>query len=146
MGKVSTVCLLAIFLLAIGNRHSNDRYRNADLKSASNFILENSIAGQMPIIVVSGYMTEPLTYYLDNATWKISGIPMDADFENREQEFGRIVKECQAEPGRSGWLVYTREFHEDSDGVLIGMLREVASLEQVQEYAGVRLYRLEFGS
>lgn len=146
IGKVSTVVLMLLFALSITNRHSNDRYRNADLKSVASHIQDNSTAADSPVLVVSGYMAEPLKYYLDDAKWQVDGIPMHADFENRETEFDQVVRRCFKQAGQQGWLVYTREFHEDSDGVLIEKLRDLATLKPVGEYAGAKLYRVEFGS
>jgi hypothetical protein len=145
VGKVGTIAMVLMFAMAIFNRHSNDRYRNADLGSTAAFIQKTSEATNSPIIVVSGYMAEPLRYYLDDAKWQVEGIPMDAAREDREMEFSKIVQRS-ATHSPTGWLVYTREFHEDQDGVLIEKLRDAGTLEQVREFAGVKLYRVTFGS
>ena len=89
-------------------------------------------------------MAEPLKYcYFDNAHDEIVGIPMTADYEKRTDEMALILEKLSAK--HSGfWLFYTREFHEDPDGVLMRQLQDAARITPASEFAGVKLYRAEF--
>lgn len=138
VGKYSTIALVVLFLIAGFSRSGLDRYRNEDVGAAASFFQDDP-ALKRPIVVVSGYMVEPFKYYLDSS-WTLTGIPMTFDFEDREEEFDNVITK-HVLPEEVVWFVYTREFHEDPDGVLFKKMEKAAELELVKNLAGLKVYR-----
>ena len=144
-GRIATGFLFGLFVIAMVNRHYVDEYRNADLQAVSTRLLDNNLSSRHPLLVVSGYMVEPFKFYLSDSEWNLFGIPMSSAFENRKDEMEKLLEQIETIDGQF-WLAYTREFHEDPDGVLLELIANCSDLEFVSDYAGVRLYRGRFSS
>ena len=116
-------------LIAIGNRHLNDDHRNEDVAA----VAEDIAGSGRPVFVISGYMTEPVEHYLDGSE-EVRALP-DIGTD------GSGLEEALAEIGTSGdyWLVVSRTFHGDPDGILLEELG--AALTPAGSHAGVDLYR-----
>ena len=139
LGKLGTALLAICFAAAILNRLYVDDYRNADLDSVAEYVSTQPTA---PILVISGYMAEPLRLYFADEQ-DIVGIPMSSNFGDRSKELNAVLDKL-ADDAAKFILVYTREFHEDPDGTLLQQLRERASIHPVREFAGVKLYHATF--
>ena len=145
VGKVATAFLFGLFVLAMINRHYVDEYRNADLAAVTQRLSDPELSVRQPLLVISGYMVEPVKHYLDETEWSLFGIPMDSSYEQREAELASLLSAIKQVDSHF-WLLYTREFHEDPDGVLLQRLNKESDLEFVSKYAGIRLYRGSFPS
>ncbi len=143
-GRVAVAVVLGLFAIAMVNRHYVDRYRNADLQRLAERLEDDHLSRKLPVVVVSGYMVQPLSYYMD-ASWQLEAIPMTSPFEQRFDQMSLILQRLNRDTG-SFWFVYTREFHEDSDGRLKDLIGSRAELEFVCHYAGIQLYRGTFES
>lgn len=145
-GRLGIACLAVAFAVAIWNRHYVDDYRNADMDALATFLQQQSAetAADQPIIVVSGYMAEPLKRYMPSEA-KILGIPMTAPYSDRELEMAKILNTASQET-QSFWLVYTREFHEDPDGELMQQIEEICSVTPTTTFAGVQLFQAKFAN
>jgi hypothetical protein len=143
LGRFGIAGLLICFGAALWNRCRVDEYRNEDLSAVSGLILGDS-SKQRPVVVVSGYMVEPLRYYL-GAGWDLLGVPMESAYEDREVEFAKVLDRVR-ESGGDAWFLYTREFHEDPDGALFAKLRDVARVNEVGEEAGIKVYSIKMES
>jgi len=137
-GRYATGALILVLMAAGFSRTALDRYRNEDLQTAAEFF-NCDPALKRPVVVVSGYMVEPFKYYLDSS-WTLTGIPMNFKFDERVQEFDEVLN-ANLLPNGVVWFVYTREFHEDPDGVLFERISEAADLELVKDLAGLKVYR-----
>ena len=143
LGKLALVILLMLFSLAVYNRSQIDRYQNEDLRSVAAYVRQSGRQSQAtPMLVVSGYMVEPLGYYVQG-DWPLKAIPMMSPFGERFVEMERIFAELKSETNQF-WLVYTREFHQDPDGRLLESIRRAATLQRVEDFAGVTLYLAAF--
>ena len=142
-GKLATAFLFGLFAFAMINRHYVPNYQNADLATASARLADPTVSTKHPVLIVSGYMVEPLKFYLAESEWDLNGIPMTAAFEDREAEMGILLNKLR-ESDSEFWLMYTREFHEDPDGRLMEIIRENSDVEFISEYAGLKLYRASF--
>jgi len=138
IGRIGIGTLIVVFTIAIWNRHSVDRYRNEDLGNAAEYLM-SSRQFKQPIIFVSGYMTAPMKYYLDES-WTIDGVPFEFDFEKRIEELDAVLDRC-ARSDSKFWFLYTREFHEDWDGIMLDRVKERTELTLEKEWAGISLYR-----
>lgn len=143
-GRIGIGVLAISFAISIFNRHYIDDYRNEDLASVSKFIKQQPIAEtrNAPILVVSGYMAEPLKIYFETDQ-EIVGIPMTAGFDERASQMKTILDNLAANHS-SFSLIYTRDFHEDPDGILMQQLQDRTRITRVSEFAGIVLYRAEF--
>ena len=142
LGKVAILGLLLLFATAIFNRHQLDSQRNDDLAAAAEFITSGE-HGKLPVLVVSGYMVEPLKYYIDADAWSLEAIPMTSPYDNRRIEMAQILNRMQTK-SKDYWLLYTREFHEDNDGMIYQQIDATSQLELAKEFAGVKIYRATF--
>lgn len=143
IGKLAAAFLFGLFALAMVNRHYVASYQNADLATAAARLADSAISPKHPVLVVSGYMVEPLKFYLPQSEWELKGISMESPFEARESQMTTLLDELRASDSEF-WLMYTREFHEDPDGRLMEMIRENSEVEFISEYPGLKLYRAKF--
>ncbi len=146
LGKSAIALLLALFAVALVNRHRIDDYRNEDLAAVSAYLSTSLDAepsnvqpdNKRPILVVSGYMAEPLRHYV-GASRAIYAIPMTSPHKDRFEEMKQLLDRLATQTD-TFWLVYTREFHEDPDGRLLKLIEKTATVELIDRFAGVRLY------
>ncbi len=141
-------CALLMLVLvsgtAIYNRHSVARHQNEDVRSLGNYLQQQSTE-RAPVFVLSNYMNPLVAHYLPNE-WEVLELPevSATDEMQSTEELPRLAKLALAKKmpdGGSYWLVYTRPFHGDPAGEILAPLSEPGSLEKVQEFAGIELYR-----
>lgn len=130
--------LLALFGIAGANRQWSDRYRNEDLRAVRDYLTSQPEAG-IPIFVLSGYMVAPVQYYLGDrrAIYGVPDPPMDSA---RVSAALRLIA-ARTAAGKPYWLVYTRPFQGDPDGMVLRALEERDHLQAMARFAGVVLYR-----
>jgi hypothetical protein len=92
----------------------------------------------MPIVVMSGYMTGPLSYYL-RGPWRMVPLPRAGEAAGFARAIAAI--RAAAPPGRPFWFIYSRPFDGDPAGRLRATLVERAGLEPAASFPGVELYR-----
>ncbi len=138
-GRIATLVLIGILLIAAIHRSTLNRYRNEDLAAVARCVTSDS-QPPCPVVVVSGYMVQPLKYYLDADRWDLAATPMEYEQENVLREFESLLDQ-HVRTHDVVWFLYTRPFHEDPDGRLFRRMKDVAELELVHAYAGIKLYR-----
>lgn len=141
--RIGTAGLLSLALVAIGNRHLVDRYQNEDLRGAAEYIAANASPGDR-VLIVAGYLKDTLDYYLPD-DYEIIELPeakqsIDSA-ANSEQAEQSIAGQLEALGGVK-WLVYSRPFHGDPEGVILrGFERQpnVYKFGTSKGFAGVEL-------
>lgn len=129
---------------AIYNRHSVAQYQNEDLRSLGAYLQQRS-GEREPLFVVSNYMAPAVAHDLSQ-DWKVFELPPVEATEAMESsmELVPLARHTFADhlpKGGPFWLAYTRSFHGDPDGAILGHLNENATLKKVQEFPGIVLYR-----
>jgi hypothetical protein len=128
------------FAMAHYNRVVSAEHRNEDMRAAARFI--SAFDEQAPVFVISGYMADPLEYYLSGGRL---AIPLPSIDSNTPAAHGaqyiavRLIRE-HVPRGGVFWLVYSREFHGDPRGAMLAALTDDFSLTPQHSVAGARLY------
>ncbi|QDU90011.1 hypothetical protein Pla175_34100 [Pirellulimonas nuda] len=146
----ATALLTLLCCVAIYNRAESPRYANEDLRSAVAAIESAELgptdnADPSPVLVVSGYMSEVAALYLAQPGRAIplprpeTAEPVVADARQAEAAAQQAVKLTQE---HGGWLIYTRPFHGDPDGLLLDAMRARLDLVEQTPCAGVRVFRV----
>ena len=65
---------------------------------------------------------------------------MESAHEDREEEFAKVI-DRDRKSGGDAWFLCTRELHEDRDGALFAIFREVAWVNEVAKRPGSRSMR-----
>jgi hypothetical protein len=135
--RAAMVLYVALAGIAIADRHLVDRYRNEDTRALASYLADHAQTDD-PILVITGYMADPVRFYLGPG-WSIRALP-DAvgGGEPTTHALGGIE--------RPFWLVYTRPFHGDPDGRLRTWLQSRRDLHLEARFAGIELYRSEHAS
>ena len=125
---------VVLMLVALANRHLDDRYRNEDARALAGYLAAHS-SSDAPVLVIAGYMFETVSFYL-GPEWSV-----------RELPDGTAALRMMADVGKTtsgpAWIVYTRPFHGDPRG---DVLRGLATNDEVRlasTFAGMELYRME---
>lgn len=128
--------LAAVAAAALFNRYSVGRYMNEDTRSAAQAV-QTLASRSTPIYVLSGYMAEPLLYYLGEG-WDVRPLsPTAAD-----PSMTRAVEAVrQGRPGAPFWVIYSRAFHDDPSGRARQELEARGRLRPVSRFAGIEIYR-----
>jgi uncharacterized membrane protein len=133
LARYATAGYAALLILALANRHLQDRYRTEDLRSAAAY-LEAHAAPAAPIVVVPWYMADPLRFYLGSRR-AVTEAPKIAP----AAPVGELLRAPLAE---ESWVVYTRSFDGDPGGEIKSRLADAPRARLAASFAGVELYRI----
>lgn len=142
--QLATCLLAAVTVVAISNRQLEERYRNEDIRAACSYIEQIGPTDQ-PVFVISDYMNHVVRYYASETrpVWQLpdcNAMSLEIhDADDVEQALTTIGK--HVDKGQPFWLVYSRPFHGDPDGLLLAHLLDEQAIELAHETAGVRVYR-----
>jgi hypothetical protein len=128
--------LAAVSAVSLVNRTVLPRYQNEDARSAAQQ-LEVLTAPDDQIFVISGYMADPVGYYL-NGRRTLQPLYSPETVAAPDSGLRRI--RASVMPGHRFWLVYSRPFHGDPGGRIREQLSEHAALELRVSLAGVELF------
>ena len=136
------VFLFAIFAIANGNRIFDPRYQFEDVRGVAEYLIENQTSGE-PVYVVSDYMLQPLAHYCANYQDQLFELPQPGTrtkVVDDSQSFAEAMRVVDANSQRKrSWLVYSRPFHGDPQGMLLEeFTKRGASLSC--QFAGIDLY------
>jgi hypothetical protein len=120
-------------LISIANRQWNIRYRNEDLAAAAGYLVR-AVPASDPVFVISGYMANPLAYYVGQRIELRRAPPGAAPAAALE-----VIK-ARVPAGERFWLLYSRPWDGDPGGTVREELRRRADLRLVEEWPGVELY------
>lgn len=150
---VCGVGLFGIFGCANFNRVFNSRYQFEDARAAAKYLRESRKPGE-PIYVVSDYMLQPLLHYFRDAAPVAAG-ESDAVSEKLLElpEPGtrsRVIRNSDTcteamqvvdsnSKGERSWLVYSRPFHGDPDGLLLKEFTERGA-KLTHSFAGIDVF------
>jgi hypothetical protein len=125
---------VALMLIALANRHLDDRYRNEDARAVAAYLAAHG-SPETPVLVIAGYMAEPIGFYLGGG-WSVRELPDGV-------EALQVVQNVRHATPRDTWVVYTRPFHGDPDGDVLRGLVGSADAHLASTFAGMDVYRLE---
>lgn len=133
---VAAVVLLGIFGTSIARRATMERYANEDVRRTASFI-QSASSPDAPVFVVADYMAPVVQYYLGKA-WHVTPLPTAAARDS-VMLAGEIVRDSTP-PGGRFWLVYSRAFHGDPNGLLRDTFIDERLMRERQELPGVVIY------
>jgi hypothetical protein len=136
-GPVAVGVLALVSVVAIANRHLVGRYMNEDARGAARLV-ERLTDASTPVFVISGYMADPVKYYLDPTR---TLTPLWYAQTNRSPETGLGIIRRTTKPGSTFWLLYSRPFDGDPRGRILGELQRVSGLRMIGEVPGFGMYR-----
>jgi uncharacterized membrane protein len=144
--RAATFGLLVLSAISIYNRHFVPRYENEDLRGAAAYLHTQADQAQ-PVFIVSDYLAKAARYYLGDE-WHVVELPRAGESSNTIREAADIAAadaalKAAAAAGRPFWLIYSREFHGDPEGLLLKHLIRERHLAPAADFAGVVLYRSE---
>jgi hypothetical protein len=125
---------VALMLVALANRHLDDRYRNEDARALAAYLSAHSTP-DTPVLVIAGYMTETISFYL-GTDWSVHELP------DGSSALQTLAGTDGAAKGPA-WIVYTRPFHGDPKGEFLRGLSSHDDVRLTSTFAGMDLYRLE---
>jgi hypothetical protein len=129
--------LAFVSTVAVANRHTVGRYMNEDARGAARLVERMSDAST-PVFVISGYMANPVEYYLD-ASRTLS--PLWYAQTNLSPGTGLGTIRRTTGFGRTFWLLYSRPFDGDPHGRILDDLEHLAHLRLMAEVPGFQMYR-----
>ncbi len=138
--RIAVLGLVLVSVLAIYNRQSVARYQNEDVRAVGNY-LNDQTEERGPVFVLPSYMTGLAQHYFPEG-WTVEGVA-DLESGRATEEVDRVMETLTGELPASGpyWVFYSRAFHGDPNGELLGRMIEDWSIVKQQEFAGVVLYR-----
>lgn len=132
---VTSTLLVLISLVSIANRQLVGKFQNEDTRSAANFILSQE-TDPAPVFTVAFYMEESARHYLP-ADYQITPIERVTE----EPQTLEAATSLLAQQEASYWILYSREFHGDPDGVFKRAISSDPNIELAGTWEGVELYR-----
>jgi mannosyltransferase len=129
--------LTFVSAVAIANRHAVGRYMNEDARGAARLVERLSDASS-PFFVISGYMANPVEYYLDASR---TLTPLWYGHTNVSPGTGLGTIRRTTGSGKTFWLLYSRPFDGDPHGRILDDLERHAQLRLVAEVPGFQMYR-----
>jgi uncharacterized membrane protein len=144
--RIATLTLVALSAIAIYNRHAVSRYQNEDLRGAAAYLHTHADQSQ-PVFIVSDYLSLAARYYLDEP-WQVVELPrLGGDngvvAESSDLAVADATLAAALKSDRPFWLIYSRAFHGDPQGLLLKHLTAERHLNLATEFAGVAIYRSE---
>lgn len=154
---LASVCLVGLAVIAgcaLWNRNLNARYKNEDLRSVAAYLaqqakpaLEGSrdAAEASPCFVLSDYLAHTLRYYSQGATDFVKLPNPDGSGEavrdSKDLQLALSAIKRRQAGSNNFWLLYSRPFHGDPEGLLLEQLKASHALQKEAEFAGATLYR-----
>lgn len=144
--RIATLGLIGLSAISIFHRLAVPRYQNEDLRGVASYLHTHADQAQ-PVFIVSDYLGLAAQYYLDEP-WRVVTLPI-ADKSNHVIAGSSDVNDADATLAAAApqnqpiWLIYSREFHGDPQGLLLEHLKATRRLNLAAEFAGVSLYRSE---
>lgn len=147
--RLVAAALIASAACSVFNHNLVPRYQTEDMRSAV-ATLEAESAANVPVFVLSDYIAIVVRYYLhDDCSHnerpvielpRQGGNRQSVDSENDVADALTAISNGTQESNKF-WLVYSREFHGDPQGLLLKDLIDRKVLHLKREFAGVQLYR-----
>jgi hypothetical protein len=137
VAAIGGVALAVLSAVSLVNHQRVASYMTEDVRTTAAWLARRSTA-ETPIVVMSGYMTGPLGYYL-RGPWRMVPLPRAGEAAGLARAIAAI--RAAAPAGQAFWFVYSRPFDGDPAGRLRATLVERAGLEAVASFPGVELYR-----
>lgn len=139
---VAVLCCFGTFGFANYQRVYVADYQTEDTRQTSLFIARNDELAT-PIFVVSDYVAGAMQYYSPDRADRIFELPKPGvrSVEIRgAQMVEQSVEEIRSRTQDYFWIVYSRGFHGDPEGLFLDRIRQ-CGIEPVAEFAGVVIYR-----
>ena len=130
--------LLGLFGTAVANRRLSDRYRAEDMRALSAYLTSQPESG-IPVFVLSGYLADPVRYYLgqERAIYALPGALRDSSGVSPALE----LISSRTPAGKPYWFVYSRPFDGDPHGAIRDALQRRDDLREIARFTGAVLYR-----
>jgi mannosyltransferase len=129
--------LFVLWNVSIVNRVRVERYWNEDVRALGTY-LRSASTPSVPVFVTAKYMTVPVQRYL-GANWTVCALPNVGEDGVGTDGTLRVVYTITP-PHSAFWLVYTRPFHSDPDGLLPRDLGSGGLIRPRRDFAGITLY------
>jgi 4-amino-4-deoxy-L-arabinose transferase-like glycosyltransferase len=138
--------LVFLSAIAIYNRQAVPRYQNEDLRAAAAYLHMHADQSQ-PVFIVSDYLALAARYYLEEP-WQVVELPRAGKTNqvianSSDLADADATLAAAARANQPFWLIYSREFHGDPEGLLVAHLIATRRLNLAAEFPGVSLYRSE---
>jgi hypothetical protein len=126
-----------VWVTALMNRRTDPRHQNEDMHAVADYLRSHS-RPSIPVFVMSHYMAFPATYYL-GPRWNVCALP---NLDTGAADVSGPVRVIYTRTSANSpfWFVYSRPFHSDPEGRLLGYLRDTGVIRPRVEFAGVALY------
>lgn len=151
----ATILAISLFMtvqaFAIYQRQHVPRYANEDIRSLA-ATLNSGDYTPGPVFVVSDYMVGPVKYYLNGtlihqedleAAWQIFEVPESdegrASFQDTDSVQPALDTIIERAAEESFWLVYTRSYHGDPEGLFLTAFKSRFHIVDEKEFTGVVL-------
>ena len=128
--------------VALFNRHYVPRYFNEDLRAAADHLREHADESAV-VFCVSDYLAHPLRYYLGERL-PIVELPEPGATNvvvSRKADAEQGIAVCREYGDRPMWLVESRGFHGDPQGMLVDRMQSELGFEVAAQLPGITLYR-----
>jgi mannosyltransferase len=144
--RLATLGLAGLSAIAIYNRQAVPRYQYEDLRGAAAYLHTHADQAQ-PVFIVSDYLSTAARYYLEEP-WRVVELPRPGGNNGAVKEPSDLADAdatlaSSASADRPFWLIYSREFHGDPQGLLLKHLTATRHLNAAAGFSGVTLYRSE---
>jgi dolichyl-phosphate-mannose-protein mannosyltransferase len=136
---VAAAAISVLLVCAIGlyNRRYLPQYANEDVRGLAAFLDRQSRAPDA-VFVMTGYMADPVRYYL-NPAWTVYPVPrVRPDSGSLGQALAYVRERA---PTGEFWLVYVRPFHGDPDGRFRRAIMQHYLVERRVGFPGIELLK-----
>jgi uncharacterized membrane protein len=140
--QVAFAGLVLLSAIAFCNAHWVARYEHEDLRGAANYLHAHANSNDT-VYVVSDYLADLTRYYLGDQ-WHVVELPDPGSVNCVVRDNREATQAAALAAGRGGnqvWLIYSRPFHGDPNGLLLKTLESRLSLELTTTRPGVEIYR-----
>jgi mannosyltransferase len=131
------LAILAMSGWSLYNLHADPRYAKEACRDLGAYLEANASPDDV-VIVNAGYMSAAVQYYYPHGA-RVVGYPRAGPMPSAAQARSDLAALVE---GRAHvWLVLTRTFHGDRDGLLRPLLSETLREDRTQRFPGVVVYR-----
>ena len=133
----ATVVLGLLTPITIYNRNNTARYRNENVAALGTYLRAHSAPGA-EVFVTPPYMLALVRFYAgpDRLVLPLPSSSVQTSDPDAALQFLRD----RAGTGRPFWVVYTRPFHADRDGLLLAGIDSLGGRWDDTAFAGIRLF------
>ncbi|HVT29366.1 MAG TPA: glycosyltransferase family 39 protein [Lacipirellulaceae bacterium] len=142
--QLACAALILLSALAFYNHHWVARYEEEDLRGAASYLHAHATTNDT-VYVVSDYLADLMRYYLGDK-WHVVELPSPGNVNHvvhNNTDARQAADLATDASGRQAWLIYSRPFHGDPEGLLLKTLESRDSLELAATCPGVAIYRGE---